>query len=100
MKTWLSITLLTTVEKDTRVKLLCQWIQIAECLKSNMGNMFGFAAIMDGLGSKQVGLHTGCCQRMSNMMGSTLYGTLFCCDDPLLSFFSPEKSRICLKHFD
>ena len=54
LKTWLSISLLTTVEKDTRTRMLSQWIQIAECLRSNMGNMFGFAAIMDGVGSKQV----------------------------------------------
>ncbi|XP_070581710.1 breast cancer anti-estrogen resistance protein 3 homolog isoform X2 [Ptychodera flava] len=54
LKYWVSITILTCLDTGERVRLLMKWIQTAEMLKSTMGNLYGFCAVMDALCSSQI----------------------------------------------
>ncbi len=56
MKLLVMVSTLTCSTTTERARMVSQWIQIANELKTNMGNLFGFVNIMDGLTSPQVSL--------------------------------------------
>ncbi|XP_077987222.1 breast cancer anti-estrogen resistance protein 3 homolog [Glandiceps talaboti] len=57
LKFWIAITIMTCLDTSERVRMLTKWIQTAEMLKSTIGNLFGFTAVMEGL----------CCSQISNL---------------------------------
>ncbi|XP_033643142.1 breast cancer anti-estrogen resistance protein 3-like isoform X2 [Asterias rubens] len=54
LKTWCAVSVLTCSDPNQRIRMLNQWIQVAEALKGTIGNLFSFTAVMDGLGCKQL----------------------------------------------
>ncbi|XP_038045958.1 SH2 domain-containing protein 3C-like isoform X2 [Patiria miniata] len=54
LKTWCGVCVLTCTEPEQRIRMLHQWIQVAEALRGSLGNLFSFTAVMDGLGCKQL----------------------------------------------
>ena len=56
LKTWCAVSVLTCSDPNQRIRMLNQWIQVAEALKGTIGNLFSFTAVMDGLGCKQVNI--------------------------------------------
>ncbi|XP_071948468.1 breast cancer anti-estrogen resistance protein 3 homolog isoform X2 [Antedon mediterranea] len=54
LRLWCSVTIVYCMEIEKRVKLLHAWIQLADTIAYKLGDMFAFAAIMEGLASKQV----------------------------------------------
>ncbi|XP_022100995.1 SH2 domain-containing protein 3C-like isoform X2 [Acanthaster planci] len=54
LKTWCAVCVLTCTEPEQRIRMLHQWIQIAEALRGSLGNLFSFTAVMDGLSCKQL----------------------------------------------
>lgn len=53
MKLFVSSTILLSVKPVQRAKMVHQWVQTAHCMR-NLGNLFGFAYVMDGLQLEQV----------------------------------------------
>ncbi|KAK3087173.1 hypothetical protein FSP39_002571 [Pinctada imbricata] len=53
-KTFVMVTVLTCGKVTERAQMLSQWIQIASELRSSLGNLFGFANVMEGLTASQV----------------------------------------------
>ncbi|XP_077865872.1 SH2 domain-containing protein 3C-like [Saccoglossus kowalevskii] len=54
LKLWVAVTIMTCVHLTERVAMVTKWIEIAEMLKSKICNLYGFAAVMEGLCCSQV----------------------------------------------
>ncbi|XP_071821706.1 breast cancer anti-estrogen resistance protein 3 homolog isoform X3 [Apostichopus japonicus] len=49
LKVWCSICILTCPDQEERLRMMEHWINLADSLRSNFGNLFGFGAIMDAM---------------------------------------------------
>ena len=55
MAKFVSLSILVCAKFPERIQMLHQWIQTANELRGFMGNMYGFAAVMAGIRTQQVG---------------------------------------------
>lgn len=49
LKLWCCICILTCPDQQERLRMMEHWISVADSLRSNLGNLFGFGAIMDAM---------------------------------------------------
>lgn len=59
LRLFVTLTTVTCIKYPERARMLNQWIQVAMELKTTLGNLFGFSAVMSGLRSPQVSTHLG-----------------------------------------
>ena len=55
----MALTILICSKYPERAQMVHQWIQIANELRSSLGNLFGFSSVMAGLKTPQVSVHQG-----------------------------------------
>ncbi len=58
---FVSASILQGDDDKQRSEMIHLWIQVADELKSSMGNLLGFASVMIGVDARPVSLHTSSC---------------------------------------